>query len=608
MTDTLTSAKGTILIVDDIPDNLRVLSKTLTQAGYKVRSVTNGSMALRVAHSTAPDIILLDIKMPDLDGYEVCKLLKADPKTASIPVIFLSALDEVIDKVTAFEVGGVDYITKPFQFEEVLARVTNQLQLKLAQAEVERLNAELEQRVIQRTAQLEQEITKRQRIQEKLLYMALHDSLTELPNRTWLMQRLEQVFVRSQQHPQRLFAVLFLDCDRFKVVNDSLGHLVGDQLLVAIARRLESALNPGNTLARFGGDEFVILLEEISQPEDAIKMAIALQEEMKLSFHLEHHEIFINVSIGIVVGNGTHQQPDHLLRDADLALYQAKAKGKDCYQIFDPQMHAFALKRLQTETELRLGISNAEMVVYYQPIVSLTSRKIVGFEALVRWMHPERGLIPPDQFLEIAEDTGLILDIDLWVLEQACRQTQKWQEQFDLPLEISVNLSPRQFSQPQLGNQVARILARTQLHPSCLKLEITENALIENYQTAHLIIEQLRALKIQISLDDFGTGYSSLSYLHQFPVNSLKIDRSFVHNLETNSKNQQIIHSIIGLAHNLGISVIAEGIEHEQQLIYLQQASCDYGQGYFLTKPLDAQSIQQLLTNEQTSTLVNRKL
>lgn len=601
MNDRSAATKGKILIVDDIPENLKVLSKTLQQEGYQVRAVTSGPMALRVVQNTQPDIVLLDIKMPDMDGYEVCRYLKSNPETYCIPVIFLSALDEVLDKVAAFEAGGVDYITKPFQFQEVLARVNNQLQLQAAKTEIERLNADLEKRVIQRTAQLEQEIAKRQRIQEELLHMALHDSLTELPNRTWLMDRLKQVFKRSQQNPHYLFAVLFLDCDRFKVVNDSLGHMIGDQLLISISRRLESVLRLGDTIARFGGDEFVILLEEINSPEDAIKIAKALQDQMKLSFHLESYEVFMDISIGIVIGNQGHQQPDHILRDADLALYQAKEKGKGRYQIFEHQMHSIALQRLEIETELRLAVAQSQFTVYYQPIISLTTQEIVGFEALVRWLHPHKQLIFPQDFLDIAEDTRLIMDIDRLVLEQACEQIRVWQRKFKKPLTINVNLSTQLFCESHLSLQVSRILEKTQLDPADLRIEITENTLIESYESAHLTSKKLRNLRVQISLDDFGTGFSSLSYLHQFPVNNLKIDRSFIVNLEENLKNQEIVTTIIQLAHNLDMTVTAEGIETPQQLKYLQALSCEYGQGYFFSHPLDAEAAHDLLFTSHTS-------
>jgi diguanylate cyclase (GGDEF)-like protein len=592
--------KGNILIVDDIPDNLRVLSAALTEKGYKVRSVVNGEMALRVANSASPDLILLDIKMPDMDGYEVCQKLKADPKTATIPVIFLSALDEILDKVKAFDVGGVDYITKPFQFEEVLVRVENQLQLKAAKAEVETLNRELEQRVSQRTAQLEKEITEKQHIQEKLMHMALHDPLTDLPNRTWLMKRLEQVFYRAKHRSDYLFAVLFLDCDRFKVVNDSLGHLIGDQLLISVARRLESALQPEDTIARFGGDEFVILLEKIDSIDQAIGMAKRLQRELSLAFHLEDQEIFINASIGIVLGNSDYEQPAHILRDADIALYKAKALGKNRYKVFDAEMHIRAIQRLQLETDLRRGLERQEFINYYQPIISLVDQQIVGFEALVRWNHPTRGLLAPGEFIFAAEETGLIVMLDRFVLEQACQQLKEWQKDFQIktPFMLSVNFSVQQLAKADLIEVIDKILTQSEINPKYLKLEITENALIENNQLANNILTEIKQRKIQISIDDFGTGYSSLSYLNSFPIDILKIDQSFVKKIGIEKKHLELVQAIITLAHTLEMKVIAEGVENQEQYEQLKNLGCEYGQGFLFAQPLNAQDATNFLINK----------
>jgi diguanylate cyclase (GGDEF)-like protein len=599
----LNSLKGNILIVDDIPDNLRVLSAALTEKGYKVRSVVNGEMALRATNSAPPDLILLDIKMPDMDGYEVCKKLKKNAKTATIPVIFLSALDEILDKVKAFNVGGVDYITKPFQFEEVLVRVENQLQLRAAKAEVEILNRELEQRVSQRTAQLEKEISERQHIQEKLMHMALHDPLTDLPNRTWLMKRLEQVFSRSKHRNDYLFAVLFLDCDRFKIINDSLGHLVGDQLLISVARRLESALQPEDTIARFGGDEFVILLEKIKAIDDAIYMAQKLQRELSLAFHLEDQEIFINASIGIVLGNSEYQQPAHILRDADLALYKAKALGKNRYKVFDQEMHIRAIQRLQLETDLRRALEREEFINYYQPIICLADQKIVGFEALVRWNHPNKGLTTPGEFIFAAEETGLIVMLDRQVLDQACQQLKQWQKLFNIetPFMLSVNFSVQQLAKADLIQIIDEILLRTNIEPKYLKLEITENALIENNQLANSILKEIKQRQIQISIDDFGTGYSSLSYLHSFPIDILKIDQTFVKRIGLESKNLELVQAIVTLAHTLEMKVVAEGIETEQQYEQLKALGCEFGQGFLFAKPLNSEDATVFLASHLVS-------
>lgn len=591
-------ARANILIVDDTPDNLRFLSQTLSDRGYKVRSVIDGQMALTVARAARPDLILLDIKMPDLDGYEVCRLLKADERTRDIPVIFLSALDEVLDKVKAFGVGGVDYISKPFQLEEVFARIENQEALLSAQRQLRQLNTELEQRVFQRTAQLQQEIVERLRAQEQLLHLALHDPLTGLPNRTFLIKRLQEVLTRTQQRPDYLFAVLFLDCDRFQTINSSLGHPTGDQLLVAVARRLESRLHPGNTIARLGGDEFVIVLEEIESLEDAIHLAEQLQTELTLAFQLGERNISLSASIGIVPVTSRYQQPEHILRDADTAMYQAKAKGKDRYQIFEPDMHHRALQTLNLETNLRKALADQEFVVHYQPIVRLADSQIVSVEALVRW-HPEQGdIIPPCDFIPVAEDSGLIVPIDRWVMYQACQQLSTWREQ-DLPqrpLSISVNLSAKHFARSDLIQQIDGILEETQLDAQSLNLEITESAIIDNEAEARHVLEQMKERQIKLTLDDFGTGFSSLSYLHQFPIDAIKIDRSFVSERGEDIANLEIVRSVLNLANSLGIEAIAEGIETVRQLAQLKELGCEYGQGYFFFKPLDVKAAEQLFS------------
>ncbi|VXD17042.1 Two-component response regulator [Planktothrix serta PCC 8927] len=580
-----------ILIVDDTPDNLHLLSRMLTRQGYNVRKALNGPMALTAAQTVAPDLILLDIMMPEMDGYQVCQHLKINPKTAEIPIIFLSALDDVLDKVKGFQVGGVDYITKPFQFEEVLARVQNQLALRAAELEVRVLNAELEARVKERTQQLEE-------ANAKLLKMALHDALTGLPNRALLMTDLQQSIQRAKADQNYQFAVLFLDCDRFKVVNDSLGHLVGDELLILIARRLNLYIKPHNTLARLGGDEFAILLTEIPDFPHVIALADQVLASFSEPFHLERHEVFINASIGIVIGHNQYNEPEHLLRDADTAMYRAKALGKGQYHIFDPVMHAAALERLQLETDLRRGLEQQELVVHYQPIVALNTGKIAGFEALVRWRHPQRGLIPPGLFIPIAEETGLITPIGYWVLLEACNQLRTWQKQglIDPSLFISVNLSVRQFAQPNLLEQIDYVLAQSQLHPDCLKLEITESAIMDNEKDVAVILKELRKRHILISIDDFGTGYSSLSYLHSFPVDTLKVDKSFVQRLNLESENVGLIPVIISLAKTMNMSVVAEGIELPEQLGILRELNCGFGQGYFFAKPLPGEELIKFLS------------
>jgi diguanylate cyclase (GGDEF)-like protein len=595
-----------ILIVDDIPENLRLLSTMLVKQGYNVRKALSGHMALKAVQAVIPDLILLDIMMPTMTGYEVCEKLKSDPKTASIPVIFLSALSESLDKVKAFGVGGADYITKPFQLEEVLLRVQNQLALRAAKIKNKQLNSELERRVQERTRELEvanedltREIGERRLLEDKLLKMAFSDALTGLPNRVLFTQRLEEVLNRATKDSTYQFAVLFLDCDRFKIVNDSLGHFVGDELLVALAGRLEATLLEGDTLARMGGDEFAILLNNIENINTATQVAEQILKALSFPFELKRQKVFINASIGITLGNINYERPEHLLRDADTAMYRAKTLGKGQYRIFDPAMHDAALQVLHLETDLRKAVNQQEFTVHYQPIVALDSGRIVGFEALVRWYHPQRGMVSPVLFIPIAEETGLINPIGNFVLREACHQLRLWHQEklTDYPLTMSVNISARQFAQPNLIEQIDQILGETQLAPQSLKLEITESAIMDNATSATAILQQLRERQVQLSIDDFGTGYSSLSYLHSFPVDNIKIDRSFVQRLDVNPDNVGLVPAIISIARALGMSAIAEGIETTEQLGQLRTLNCDFGQGYLFSKPLPAKQATDLIAS-----------
>ncbi|TVQ65078.1 MAG: EAL domain-containing protein, partial [Spirulina sp. DLM2.Bin59] len=605
------------LLVDDTPENLRLLSTALTQKGYKVRSVINGRMALMGARAAPPDLILLDICMPGMNGYEVCGQLKVDPKTADVPVIFISALDEVIDKVQAFAVGGVDYITKPFQFEEVLARVENQLTIRQLRRSLESLNGQLEERVKERTQALEREIQERKRAQKELLHLALHDPLTQLPNRSLFMDRLEAMLLHSQEQPSYGFVVLFLDCDRFKRINDSLGHTVGDRLLIAIAQRLCQCLRPQDTLARLGGDEFAILLDGCDDAQAALAIAEALNRSLTEPFHLNNYEIFINASIGIVFNsdrlyqqlhppavpyslNLRYTDAEHLLRDADTAMYRAKAMGKGCYQVFSPDLHDQARSLLELENDLRRALEQEEFLLYYQPIIALQRGKIAGFEALIRWRHPEKGFISPAEFIPAAEETGLIIPIGEWVFQTACHQLKKWHDLAVTPepLTMSVNFSVRQFSQANFMGKIESILHHTQANCKFLKLEITESVFIDQPESVMLLLQELKAKKLKLSLDDFGTGFSSLSYLHRFPMDTLKIDQSFIRQIGDNAKNLEIVQAIIALGHNLGIETIAEGVETPHQLAHLRALDCGYGQGYWFAKPGTAEDAEALLAQD----------
>ena len=432
------------------------------------------------------------------------------------------------------------------------------------------------------------DITHRQKVEEQLLYDALHDNLTKLPNRTLFMERVDHALKLAKRNQDYLFAVLFLDLDRFKIVNDSLGHDVGDQLLIATARKLEKCLRTTDTVAHLGGDEFTILLEDIKDIKDATRVAERIQVTLKSPFNLNNHEVFTSASIGIALSSTGYERTEDILRDADIAMYRAKELGKARHEIFDKIMHAQTLKLLTLENDLRRSLERQEFEVYYQPITSLVTGTLTGFEALVRWRHPERGLVSPVEFIPVAEDTGLIIPLGEWVLYEACRQLRMWQTQFPTPepLKISVNLSGKQIKEPDLIGQIDHILEKTGLDGRFLKLEITESVLMENAETVTKMLLQLRARDIQLSVDDFGTGYSSLSYLHRFPVNTLKIDRSFVSQMNHKSRNAEIIRTIITLAHSLRMDVIAEGVETLEQLTELKLLNCEQGQGYLFSKPL----------------------
>lgn len=451
-----------------------------------------------------------------------------------------------------------------------------------------------------RIAGSQADITERKRIEFQLMHEVLHDALTGLPNRVLFMDRLGQAIKSAKRRQNYLFAVLFLDIDRFKVVNDSLGHLLGDQLLRAIAHRLEACIRPGDTIARLGGDEFIILVEDIKDVNDATKVAERIQQELALPFNLCDKEVFIAASIGITLSTTGYDQPDDLLRDADMTMYRAKALGKARYEVFDQTMHIKAMARLQLETDLRQAINQEEFRIHYQPIVSLNKGIVIGFEALVRWYHPLRGIISPAEFIPVAEETGLIVPISWWVLGEACRQMQAWQEQFSSIsfLTISVNLSSKQFSQPNLVERVKQILQETRLNARNLKLEITESVLLENVESAAAMLVQLQSLGIRLSMDDFGTGYSSLSYLYRLPIDTLKIDRSFIHNVDVDPEKIQIIRTIIALAWNLGMDVVAEGVETKKHMYQLQALRCEFGQGYLFSKPLDSEKAQALIANK----------
>ena len=621
-----------ILIVDDAPSNLRFLSRELEQAGYVVRNAQDGTVAIMDVATNVPDLILLDIQMPDLDGFAVCRQLHKNTTTADIPIIFMSAFAGVPNKLRAFELGAVDYITKPFQVAEVLVRIEHQLELRhlrqslktqneklriilrqyeVSETQIYQINQELERRVSERTKELhdtnhnlQQEMRERRLAQTRLMHLAMYDSLTGLPNRTLLIKSLEDIFEADKSESYQWSALLMLDCDRFKTINDTLGHLCGDRLLIEIANRISALMPDDSVIARLADDKFAILLPLIANAEGDVptiaSLVKRLQTRLTDPINLGEHDVTMAANVGIVLVSSTYRHAEHVLRDASLALLQAKQKPCG-WRLFEQQMHEQALHRLTLEGKLRHALEQQHLQIFYQPIVALESAavsSIVGYEALVRWQ-PEgtSDFLSPADFIPLAEESDLISQLGNWVFRRVCEQLSEWSQL--LPTEqmpfVSVNFSVRHLQGDQFTQQIHSVLQQTRVDPEWLKFEITENLLIDDTKTVLETLAQLRRWGIQISIDDFGTGYSSLNYLKQLPVDTLKIDRAFIKDMESDRDNLKIVEAIVHLAQVLKLEVVAEGIETRWQAEQLLELGCTYGQGYFFSQPLDSQTAWALL-------------
>jgi diguanylate cyclase (GGDEF)-like protein len=550
---------ATLLLVDDDALNRDALSRRLMRKGFTVLTAASGPAALAMVGTHRIDAVLLDVMMPEMSGLETLRRLRQTRSLSELPVIMVTAKDASEDVVEALEIGANDYVTKPIDFSIALARIRTQVAARRA------------------------------------------DPLTGLPNRVLFMTRLDRLVARGSGS----FTVFFLDVDRFKIINDSLGHLAGDELLIALARRLEQSLRSSDTLSRFegehtlarlGGDEFTILLDGVTAAADAVAIAERLLGVVAQPFDLHGREVFVSVSIGIVMSAPRYDDGEGMVRDADTAMYRAKALGKARCEIFDTSMLEAAEERLRLESDLRHAVARQELVVHYQPIVGLADGRLCGFEALLRWRHPQRGLISPEDFIPAAEETGLIVPIGQWIMREACRQMRAWDAEFPeyAGLMINVNLSARQCMQPDLVPSVRQILTETGLAADRLKLEITEGVVLDNSDTVVAILNDLRTLGVQLGLDDFGMGYSALSYLRQFPFQTLKIDRSFVNAMQEDG-NTEIIRAIVSLATGLEMNVTAEGVETAEQVAHLKDLECEFGQGYYFHKPLTPHDAHQVL-------------
>ena len=565
-----------ILIIDD-DDQIRTLLTRLLSAENECTAVESAERALAVLDEKRFDLVISDINMAGISGLELVPLvLKRNPDAVVIMVSGQQTIDYAIE---AMRVGAFDYITKPINIDHIEAAVRRALSHHRLLEEKRRYENHLEQMVQERTAELE--------------YLAYHDKLTGLPNRTLFVDRCNSSVAAAKANGH-LAAVVLVSLDRFKHINDTLGHLATDQLLKDVAARFQNLVCNTDAVARFEGAEFAILLNGIHSPDEPEKVCCSIRELFKNPFEVTNQEVYLTASVGISLtsdnGNGAS-----ILQNAGAALHRAKTTGGNNYQFYTADMNASALTRLSLETSLRRAIDNDEFVTFYQPVVDISSSEIVGMEALVRWNHPEFGLLPPVEFLDLAESTGLIVDISECVLRTACLQTRQWQAEGRERLRVAVNVSARHFRQRDFVERIVNIVRATRLSPESLELELTESSIMENPESAAEILREIRSLGISVAIDDFGTGYSSMSYLKRFSVDTLKIDRSFIQGVATDTQDAAMVKAMIRLAHDLNLRVVAEGIETEAQLTFLNRRRCDEGQGYLFAKPQAAVAIRDIL-------------
>ncbi|QNE05971.1 putative bifunctional diguanylate cyclase/phosphodiesterase [Croceicoccus marinus] len=707
MTNETGPGRQTILIVDDNPVNLGVVVDHLEQAGYDVLVALGGLEALDRVRFADPDLILLDVMMPDMNGFDVCRNLHGDPQYRDIPVIFMTALADVQDKVTAFAAGGVDFVSKPFQVEELLARVQTHLALRKATADLEArsraLEAEVEARrsaerllreseirhrrlfesagdailvidcadatvvdanekcaellglsrdrgalpfadlacfserlsaqevlaALREERQMKwpewswrrsdgepvhaevigntyeaggrllaqctlRDIRVRKEAEARVRYLALHDSLTGLPNRTMLMDRLQQAIGHARSHHEQI-GLLLLDLDHFKHINDSLGHFIGDELLEQVARRLRSVLTEGDIAARLGGDEFVVVATGVRGPHDAEQLARRISDNLLEPFFVQGRRLHAGASIGICLYPGDGDSPAALLQAADTAMYQAKKRGRGNHRLFSADLSMAADRWHTLSNDLHGACERNEFVLHYQPQISVETGGVIGLETLLRWHHPVQGLIAPGLFIPLLEEHGKMVEVGRWVLKQACLQNAAWQAQGHPPVRIGVNLSAQQFYRGDIVLAVREALLESGLAAEWLELELTESLTLDDTEATLRIMRELKALGVMLSLDDFGTGWSALGYLSRFPLDRIKIDRSFVRDLINDSSTAAIVNSILDLARQLNLDCVAEGVETAAQLEHLRLNRCPSIQGFFFSQGVEMQNIPALL-------------
>ena len=595
---------GRLLIVDDLADNRSLLTRRFLRRGYEIVEAESGPEALTAVENGDFDCVLLDWMMPEMNGVEVLRRIREKHDASVLPVIMVTARDQSEDVVQALQTGANDYVTKPVDFGVALARVENQVAQRRVEIEMRDLNKslqvakrDLEDRVAERTQKLRQadaaiqrEVALRVAGEDRITYLAHYDSLTGLPNRHTFDAKLNEMRQRARDYGHQL-SVLFIDLDGFKNINDTLGHEAGDELLREVANCLTSCLEQGDFCARFGGDEFAV----IHMSADARRSAQVLAETIIAAVSDGHtaagHQVHVGASVGIALFSGGDNNVSNLLKHADLAMYRAKADGRGVFRFFEPEMSIRAENRRQLEMDLREAIRRSEFQLYYQPIIDLKSRKIIGFEGLLRWNHPVRGFVPPADFIALAEETGLIVSIGEWVLRQACSDAAKWPRE----MRVAINLSPIQFRSEGLTSVVVNALAAGGLPADRLELEITENVMLGNSRHNIAILERLRMLGVRISLDDFGTGFSGLGYFRAFQFDKVKIDQCFVREMMRHPESLAIVRAAIGLGANLGISTTAEGVESVEQLERLIIEGCNEVQGYLFSRPQPYELVDDII-------------
>lgn len=566
---------STILIVDDEQVSRYIIELLLSSEGYNLVFASNGEEALEKAQELIPDLMLLDVMMPGMDGFEVCQRLRANKRLGELPIVMVTALDDRDSKLRGIQVGADDFMSKPYDRAELRARVRT----------ITRLNRY--RRIVE--------------TEEQLVYLANYDSLTNLPNRSLLLERTRQAIVHASRNNQHV-VILTLNLDGFQVINDTLGSKISDEILCTIANRLSNEVSVlGATVARLSDDKFVIMLNNTNRFVTTISsLANKLLEQISLKILIEQHEIVVTPSIGISIYPSDGDEASIVIKNADTALSRARKIGNS-YQFFTAEMNEKAVERLILENQLRRVLDENQLEIYYQPQIEIKTGRLIGMEALVRWFHPEKGLVSPNKFIPVAEEMGLINEIGEWVLKTACNQNKIWQQAGFTPTRISVNISSRQFRPNNLLKSIKNILKHSDLDPNYLELELTESVLMEE-ESEHnnnvlFILNNLRDMGVQIAIDDFGTGYSALSYLKRFPVTTLKIDRSFIQDICSDENDAAITTAIIAMAHSLHLSVVAEGVETLEQLTFLQSKQCEIVQGYYFSRPISVTEMTNILKN-----------